>query len=297
MRILITGINGFIGLHLAGKLLKRGHFITGIGRTKKCKVANINTYYEGSVLDKRLVEKASYNAEVIVHLAALTSHEDIVGNKFAALETNFLGTKNVLDVFSKSKKLKKFLYPSSGKVYGRIMHLPISERHPTNPQNVLGKSKLMTEKLIDFYSNNQKEFIVFRIFNIYGTGQSENFLIPTILGQLTENKREIVLGDVDAKRDWVYIDDLVNAFILAVEGKGHLGISTYNICTGIGTSASKITKIISELKGVDIKVKINPALIRNDEMKDEYGSYDLANKVFGWKPKVNLKDGLQRLLN
>lgn len=292
MRILITGINGFIGQSLANKLLERGHFITGIGQTTKCKIPEIKTYYKGSVLDKRLVEKASYDAEAIVHLAALTSHKDIVGNKFATLETNFLGTKNVLDAFSKSKKLNKFLYASSGKVYGRIMHLPIFEEHPTNPQNVLGKSKLITERLIDFYNNNQKEFIVFRIFNIYGPRQNKNFLIPTILSQLQEGKKEIVLGDIDARRDWVYIDDLVNALILATEGKGHLGISSYNICTGLGTSAKEIVKIISKLKDIDIKVKINPALIRGDEMRDEYGSYELAKRYLGWKPKISLRKGL-----
>lgn len=295
MRILITGINGFIGRNLSAKLLKRGHFVTGLARNKKCKVDNIKTYYEGTVLDKKLVEKASRDIEAVIHLAALTSYEAIVGNKFETLETNFLGTKNVLDAFSKSKQTRKFLYSSTGKVYGKIMHLPIRENHPTNPQNVLGKSKLITERLIDFYNDNQKELIIFRIFNIYGAGQHKNFLIPTILAQLHKRKREIVLGDIDAKRDYVYIDDLVNAFILAIEGKGYKGLSTYNICTGLASSASQIVKMISKIKEVDIKVKINPSLIRRDEIKDEYGSFELAKKYLGWNPKISLEVGLNIL--
>lgn len=297
MRILITGINGFIGQHLAYTLIQRGHFITGLGRSKKCKVNNIKTYYEGTVLDEKLVETASRDMEAVIHLASLTSHKDIVDNRSKTLETNILGTKNVLDSFSKSKKLKKFLYASSGKVYGKIIHLPISENHPTSPQNVLGKSKLITEKLIDFYNNNQKEFIIFRIFNIYGPRQSENFLIPTILAQLGYGKREIVLGDIAAKRDYVYIDDVVRAFILAIEGKGYKGVSIFNICTGIGSSASETVKIISKIKGVDIKVKRNPKLLRPDEMKDEYGSYAKAKKILGWKPKIGLIEGLRKLTN
>lgn len=296
MRILITGINGFIGLHLAEKLLKRGHFVTGIGRTKKCKIPDIKTYYEGSVLDKKLLEKAIKDVEIVIHLAAITSHKEIVDKKAKAIATNLLGTKNVLHVFSNSKA-RKFLYPSTGKVYGKVLYLPITENHPTNPLNILGKSKLEVEKLIDFYNNNQKEFIIFRIFNAYGPSQREGFLIPAILKQIHEGKKEIVLGDIDARRDWVYIDDLINAFILAIEKKGYKGLSAYNICTGVGSSARDIVKIISKVKGLDIKVRVDPKLLRPDEMKDEYGSFEKTQRILGWKPKVNLKDGLQRLLS
>lgn len=296
MKILITGINGFIGIHLADKLLKRGHLIAGIGRTKECKIPDIKTYYEGTVLDKKLLEKAIKDVEIVIHLAAITSHKEIVDKKSKAIAANLLGTKNVLNVFSNSSA-RKFLYASTGKVYGKVIDLPITESHPTNPLSILGKSKLEAEELINSHNDNKKQFIIFRVFNVYGPIQNKNFLIPAILAQLQEGKKEIVLGDIDARRDWVYIDDLINAFILAIEEKGNLGVSVYNICTGIGSSAKEIVKIISKLKGIDIKVKVNLSLLRTDEMKDEYGSYDLANKVFGWKPKVNLKDGLQRLLN
>lgn len=284
MRVLITGINGFIGKHLTERLLGKGHRVSGIVRE------------DGGVLNKKIVGKAIRHSEVVIHLAALTSHEDIVDNKFKSLEINLQGTRNVLEAFLKSRTTKKLLYASTGKVYGKIVHLPILETHPTSPLNILGKSKLITEKLIDFYSNNQKEFIIFRIFNTYGTGQNKNFLIPTILRQLSQKKREIVLGDVSAKRDYLYIDDLMRAFILAIENKGPLGVSIYNICTGIGSSALEIIKIISKIKGLDIKVKSNPAFIRGDEMKDEYGSFRFAKKTFGWVPKVSLEEGLRKFI-
>ena len=280
-------MNGFIGQHLFRKLIERGHKVKGL--------ENKN----GGVLNEKLVEKAVRNAEIVVHLAALTSHKDIADNRFETLETNFLGTKNVLDAFSKSKKTKKFLFASTEKVYGKIVRLPISEDHPTNPLNVLGKSKLITEKLIDFYTStslgaSQKEFIIFRMFNVYGYGQSKNFLIPTILSQL--GKKEIVLGDIAAKRDYVYIDNVVDVFVKAIESKGMKGLSIYNICTGIGLSARQIVESIGKIKGARIKVKVNKSLLRHDEMDEEYGSYEKAKKELGWEPRISLRYGLGRLL-
>ncbi len=296
MKILITGVNGFIGQHLAKKLLEKGHFVTGIGRSKKCKVHNIKAYYEGSVLDEKLLESAIKNADATVHLAAITSHKNIVDKKSKTLATNLLGTKNVLDVFLKSKTAKKFLYASTGKVYGKIVYLPITENHPTNPLNILGESKLETEKLIRSCNKDKKEFIIFRIFNVYGPEQNENFLIPTILKQLSNGKKEIVLGDIETKRDYIYIDDLINAFVLAIEGKGSPGISIYNICTGEGSSALKIVNLISKIKGIKVKIKVNSNLIRKDESQEEYGSFELAKRQLGWEPKINIEEGLKRLI-
>lgn len=268
MRILITGINGFIGQHLARALISKGHFVVG----------------SGDVLDKKIVEKAIEGVDVVVHLAALTSHKDIVENKFETLEVNFLGTKNVLDAFLKSKSAKKFIYSSTGKVYGNVKFLPITEEHPTLPINALGKSKLITEKLIDFYANNEKAFIIFRIFNVFGPGQKDNFLVPTILKQIKKSNK-ITLGDIKAKRDYIYIDDLINAFVLAVEKDIDSGLSIFNICSGKGISAKEIVSEISKATNAPIEININPALFRKDEEDVEYGSYEKAKQILGWRPK------------
>lgn len=302
MKILITGINGFIGQYLAKELIERGHFVSGIGREKKCKVKSVNKYYSGSVLDQKFIKKIVSTNEIIVHLAALTTHEDIIVNKFETLQTNFAGTQNVLDAFSRSKITKKFIYSSTGKVYGKIINLPISEDHPTNPLNILGKSKLITEKLIDFYaaaslSTSKKEFIIFRIFNIYGLKQKNNFIIPTIISQLKAKDNSITLGDIEAKRDYVYIDDLIMAFVLAIENKSTKDISIFNICTGVGTSAAQIVKIIEKIIAKKIFIKKNKALLRSDEMKNEYGSFEKIKKAFGWQAKYTLEQGLKKIIN
>ncbi|MBI5122580.1 GDP-mannose 4,6-dehydratase [Candidatus Roizmanbacteria bacterium] len=295
MKVLITGVNGFIGQHLTRALINKNYSVIGIGRSKTSFIPEIK-YYSGSVLDKKIIIKAIKNVDAVVHLAALTAHQDIVDNKFKALEINFFGTKNLLDAFVTTKSAKKFLYASTGKVYGKIKNLPISEDHQAAPLNILGKSKLITEKLIDFYSSSKKKFIIFRIFNVFGPGQANNFLIPTILNQLDSNKNEIVLGDIEAKRDYIYIDDVINAFVLALEKKNLTGISIYNICTGVGTSAATIIKMISKIKKMALSIKSNSSLFRQDEMGEEYGSYALAKREFNWTPKLTLAEGINKLL-
>jgi len=295
MRILITGINGFIGQHLARALISKGHFIIGLDRQKKSLNEKINKYFSRDVLDKKIVEKATGEADIVVHLATLTSHKEIVDNKFETLEVNFLGTKNVLDAFSKSKFAKKFIYSSTGKVYGNIKFLPITEEHPMLPINVLGKSKLIAERLIDFYANDEKSLIIFRIFNVFGPGQKDNFLVPTILKQIKEST-EITLGDIKAKRDYIYIKDLINAFVLAIEKDIGSGLSIFNICSGKAISAEEIVSEISKINNAPIEVGINQALFRKDEEDVEYGSYEKAERAFGWHPKHSFKKGLEETI-
>ena len=295
MRILITGINGFIGQHLARALISKGHFVVGLDRQKKSLNEKISKYFSGDVLDKKMVEKAIEETDVIVHLAALTSHKDIVDNKFETLEVNFLGTKNVLDAFLKSKPAKKFIYSSSGKVYGNIKFLPIIEEHPTLPINVLGKSKLITERLIDFYANNEKSFIIFRIFNVFGPSQKDNFLVPTILKQI-EKSNKIILGDIKAKRDYTYISDIINAFVLAVEKNIDSGLSIFNICSGKGINAEEIVSEISKINNAPIKIGIDQALFRKDEKDVEYGSYKKAKQILDWCPEHSLREGLDKTI-
>jgi len=300
MKVLITGVNGFIGRRLAGALAARSHAVIGFDLQPEPAVEGLEAYFEGSVLDAVRLEEAIRGADAVVHLAALTAHQDIVDNRFQTFEINFLGTKHVLDAFRQSKSAKKFLYSSTGKVYGTIQDLPISEEHPTIPLNALGKSKLMTEQLIDFYSGQGKEQIIFRIFNVYGPGQKENFLIPTILSQLESaragSRVDIMLGDVEAARDYVYLDDVVEAFVQALEGPGQPGLSIYNLCTGRATNAREIVSSIGGIMNLEIKIYVNKRLVRPDEMAVEYGSFERARRQLGWTPRCSLEEGLKETI-
>jgi UDP-glucose 4-epimerase len=295
MNVLLTGINGFIGRNLAYHLLRQGYGVVGIGTSKNCVVNDISAYYSGTILDNDLISKVIKNVDVIIHLAALTSHTDIVNNKFRTLEINLKGTQNILDAFNCSERAHKIIYSSTGKVYGEIKQVPITEKSPTKPLNILGKSKLITEQLIDFYSDSDKDFTIFRIFQIYGPNQQNNFLIPTILSQvdnICKKKVKIVLGDIKAKRDYVYVDDVINAFIKAIEVKNKSNLNIFNICTGQPSSAEEIVEIIAVKLGIHVDIEINKKLFRSDEMDVEYGSYKKAQNFLEWSPKFTLEQGL-----
>ena len=299
MNILLTGINGFLGSNLAVHLLKRGYGVIGFDLSQTCVVNDILAYYSGSVLDNELINKITSNVDVIIHFAALTAHSDIVNNKFRTLEINHKGTQNILDAFKNSERAHKFIYSSTGKVYGEVKQVPITEESSTKPLNILGKSKLITEQLIDFYSDEEKDFTIFRIFQIYGPNQQKNFLIPTILSQINSvsgKVKKIILGDIKAKRDYVYVDDVSNAFVKAIEIKEKTKLNTFNICSGRPSSAEDIVSIISKIFNINIDIEVNEKLFRSDEMSVEYGSYNKAWKILGWSPRVTLEQGLRKTI-
>lgn len=295
MKVLITGANGFIGRHLVKALALEGHFVVGLDRQEKPLIENISRYFSGDILDKDIVEKAMEGIEVVVHLAdALIGHQTEVSNE-KAMENNFLGTKNVLSAFSKEKSARKIIYSSSGKVYGDIKFLPITEEHPTLPRSPYGKSKLIIERLIDFYANNKKLFVIFRIFNVFGPGQKDSFLLPTILNQLKQSQK-IVLRDIAAKRDYIYLDDVISVFVLAIEKEIEPGLSVFNICSGKDASAKEIVSKVSQLKKTPVEIEVDRTRLRKDEKDVECGSFEKAKKILDWSPKYSLRQGLEETI-
>ena len=176
MDILITGVNGFLGKNIANVLAKSGHKIIGLGKKESSDLECLSTYHSVSVLDKQSLNLIVKEVDCVIHLAAITAHSEIIDNKYETLDINLNGTRNILNSFKFSNKAKKFIYASSGKVYGKIKKLPLTEDSETSPINILGKSKLIAEKLIDFYSDRDKSYLIFRIFHAYGPGQIKSII-------------------------------------------------------------------------------------------------------------------------
>lgn len=292
-KIFISGINGFIGKALAKELLTQGYQVFGAGKSKDCDTENV-TYTSCNVLDKNILTESSKDCDVFVHLAAVTAHDEIVNNAEQTLQINWQGTYNMLEAFTKNKG-KHFIYASTGKVYGNFKSLPIKESDACNPLNILGKSKYICERLIDFFhkTNPEHKYSILRIFNIYGEEQKESFLVPTIIKQLKSDK--ISLGDIKAKRDYLYKDDLINAFLKVIESNGP-AMDILNVGSGEAYSAEEITNTLGNILNKKITISSDIQKNRNDELDTEYCSNEKLKKL-GWKQAYSLGKGLEATLN
>jgi len=184
---------------------------------------------------------------------------------------------------------------ASSYVYGKPNYLPIDENHPISAFNPYCQSKLLGEILCKSYN---KDFgvpvIIFRPFNIYGKGQDDNFLIPLIMKQIIKNGK-ILLKDSRPKRDFVYIDDVVNAYCKAVE-YDKTEFEIFNIGSGISYSVKKISEMIASNYDKDIKIEFSEER-RQNEVMDTIADITKANKILNWHPKVDLREGLFKLIS
>lgn len=300
MNILITGANGFIGKNLCS-ILSEHNTVVGIG-TKDAQISGVE-YFRINITDYESLEKlfVKYRFDAVYHLASVTFHDEIVNQKQHTLNINLKGTENLVLLFNKYCNNAKFIYASTGKVYaGGKKGQPIDEAVVPNPMNPLGKSKYLTEKLIDYYceDNKSNNFVILRIFNVYGYGQRDSFVIPHIMKHIKENK-VIPLGNINDYRDYIYIDDLTNCLSSVLKtdlSKQQNNIDIYNIGSGKAYSVKNILDIVEKLTGRKFEIEIKQEKIRKDEPNMEYSDSSKFKKVFRQAPKTDLEEGLRQIL-
>lgn len=299
MKILITGANGFIGRYLCDAL-KAEHDVTGIGYGDSDieGIKYINTDITNYEKLESIFKGTSF--DIVYHFAAVTFHDDIVNKKTNTLYISLKGTENVVTLFNKYCNNAIFLYTSTGKVYGGGDTQPISEANFPKPTNALGKSKYMTERLIDYYSegNKSNKFVIFRMFNIYGYGQRDSFVIPHIIKHLKANK-PLPLGNLKDYRDYLYIDDLIECFVEIANGKMAKQkdiLSIYNIGSGKPYCVQDILDIVEKKLGRKLNIQISESRQRKDETETEYSDSRKIESITGWKAKTSLEDGISKML-
>lgn len=295
MRVLITGVNGFFGKAITEEYLDRGDVeVVGIAREKGGLPIR---YHLADVLDSEAVADAFRGQpfDVVVHLAALTAHSQIVDNKYEALDINMSGTRNLLAAFNQHCPEGLFVYASSGKVYGETDEMPITERAVTNPTNVLGKSKLIAERLIDFYAQPGHKYLIARIFNIYGGDQKDNFVVPTIVRQLKEGNI-LMMGNLTDQRDYLYIKDFIKAMVGCIGHRDRLGqFEVVNIGSGVPISVRDIIGAFEGSLGIHIDVRQDAAKFRNDETLQEYCDNSRLRELADWVPQYTLASAIDEI--
>ena len=252
---------------------------------------------QGDVLDPNAIEQifSAHTFDAVFHLAAITEHHAIVDDKAATFRTNLQGTMNLLESFNRHCNGAVFLYASTGKVYGKTNEMPITERAYANPQNILGKSKRITEETIELYAVPRNQYLICRIFNIYGEGQKRSFVIPTVIDQI--NSPIITLGNMTDLRDYLYIRDLIDALIACMKHTERFaGVDYVNIGSGVPANVADIVHIVEELVGKKLLVTLDAGRLRSDETPVEFCSNRKLSELTGWKAQYSLREGIESTL-
>lgn len=281
-KTLIVGSNGFIGRNFDNRDDKY------IFLSRK----NIGNKAISLDLSKEQINDLKFNfSEIgtIVHTAGISHHNNYSDNELLMLNNKI--TENVVNFFLNSDA-SKLIFLSSGKVYGANSPEPIKEISLLKPYDIIGKSKILQEDYLYRKSSGSKKVIICRLFNAYGLNQNNNFVIPKIKDCYIY-RDNIQLGNIDVKRDFIYIDDVIRAIEKLINLKMSTNYEIFNICTQKGTSIYEILEIFSLLLKKNIKIKIEKKLKRS-ESDVEIGSFEKIHKFTGWKPMIDIYQGIEK---
>lgn len=307
-KIFVTGGGGFIGSHLIEKLVKLGYSVKTIlpynidnswgwldYSDKKIK-KNINVLL-GDICDQNLIHKETKNHDIILHLAALISIPYSYKSPRSYIDTNIIGTYNLLEA-AKTNNVSFFVNTSTSEVYGSAEYAPIDERHPLKAQSPYAASKIAADQLtLSYYRSFGLPSMILRPFNTFGPRQSLRAAIPTMITQSIENNNSIKMGNLAAKRDFTYVADTVQGYINAIKFKKNCVGETINLGTGKDFTIGETFEIIKKiLKKPNLKVISDAQRIRpiKSEVNRLISKNTKAKKLINWVPKFSGKKGFER---
>jgi len=276
-RILITGHKGSLGSLLLNRLNEQGHETVVLETEKRIQDA---TFFDG-------VENPD-TIDVLYHLAASIFVPRSWEKPDEFIESNVLGVTRVLEF---CRKHKIALVHVSSYIYGVPNYLPIDENHDLSVSNPYALSKKMAEEMVTFYGENfDLNYNIIRPFNVFGPAQKKELLLQEILTQITSSDR-IEVQDVTPRRDYIYIDDVIDFLVLA---KDKMMNEPFNLGSGVSYSVEELIAICQDVFGTNLPV-ISKGAKRRNEIPDTVADMTKAKKVFGWKLQYSLKEGIEQI--
>jgi dTDP-glucose 4,6-dehydratase len=296
MRILVTGGTGFIGSHLIPKLLAGEHDVWELQRYVTGRIGqshNVKTVY-ADLTDDFAVRKAvrTVKPDAVVHMAAISAVAYSYEHPQEVFEANLLGTINLAEAcLRECSNAKQFMFAGTSEEYGNNGVDTQTEINPLNPASPYAVSKVACEKYLS-YMNEAYDFpiTILRPFNTYGRKEDCHFLIERAIVQMLTQK-VVRLIDPTPVRDWMYIEDHVNAYLTCLGNEKTMG-EAFNFCTGIGYTVKDTVDKIAKLTDFKGEIQWCSAPQRPTESKIIIGSYQKAKKILGWEPKWDLEKGL-----
>jgi nucleoside-diphosphate-sugar epimerase len=288
--ILIIGGTGFIGYHLAKKFLQKNFKVTSVSKNppKKLRFLKKVKYIICDINNEKILKKIDDNFDYVVNLGGYVDHK----NKRETYRSHYLGLKKITKIFIK-KKIKKFIQIGSSMEYGRVQS-PQKEHFKCYPESIYGISKLLsTEYLINLYKKKKFPVVILRLYQVYGPNQDKNRLIPIIIDSCKNNKSFPCSSGVQF-RDFLFVDDLINAILRCLEKKVEGKI--INIGSGKKIEVKKIINQIVKFYKAG-KPLFGKVKLRKEEMLKVYPSLLNVRKFLGWKAKVSFDSGILKTIN
>jgi NAD dependent epimerase/dehydratase len=307
-RVLVTGAGGFIGSHLAEALVREGasvrafvHYNSrgdhGWLEAGDPEVLNEIEIFRGDLANPEAVAGAVAEREVALHLGALIPIPYSYRHPREFVTANVTGTLNVLEA-ARRAEVGRVVQTSSSEVYGTAMKIPIDEEHPLHPQSPYAATKVGADQLALSY---QRSFgtpvVIVRPFNTFGPRQSARAVIPTIVTQALS--RELIeLGATRTTRDFLYVGDTVAGMVRCGLAEGVEG-EVINLGTGVEVSIAEVVEHVLRLLGQDVPVSLDEARLRppDSEVERLVADTTKAKDLLGWKPEVDLDEGLRRTID
>lgn len=307
-RVLVTGASGFIGSHLTEKLVGRGasvramthyNFQNNWGWLESLpkEILNEIEVVPSNVCDPFAVSRAVKGMDAVFHLAALIAIPYSYIAPASYVETNVLGTLNVLEA-CREHGTARLVHTSTSETYGTAQYVPIDEKHPLVGQSPYSASKIAADKLVESYHLSfGLPASIIRPFNTFGPRQSSRAVIPTIITQALSGKKTVHLGLLSPVRDFNYVADTVSGFMAVAENDAAVGRVT-NIGSGRGVTIGKLTATILNLTASDAEILSDEKRIRPEksEVMALVCDNTLAREITGWSPKHTLEKGLAKTI-
>ena len=309
MRLLITGADGFVGRWLVREALSQGWHVNAVlgpgGETPDAwlsaeEAARTDSIHADLTSAADLGKVAAMPADAVIHLAAIASGAAARRDVQGAMKINAEATVWLLNAIGEAKQRPRFLFVSTGEVYGAGHHGPIGEDTSVDPVSPYAATKAAAEPaVLDLGPANGMDMLIARSFPHTGPGQSTSYVLPAIASRLVEAKRSgattVMTGNLDAVRDFLDVRDVVRAYLLLLE----LGVpgQAYNVASGVGRPLSDCFDALAAMIGVDVRREIDPNLLRPSDIAVLIGNPSKLQQATGWIPLIPFDRTLQDLVD
>lgn len=297
--VLVTGGAGFIGSHVSARLVERGADVVIVDDLfvgRRDHVPEAATFHELDVRSDAFAEAVREIApDGIVHLAAYHYIPHCNEDPEGAFEVNVMGTRNLLEAAEDVPTLEGVVFASTAAVYPPRDE-PHAETDPTGPMDVYGRTKLVGEDLTErFYRRTNVNAAAARLFNVYGTNETNEHLIPAILDQLRDGSRDVELGNLSPARDFVHVSDVARALLALLEEFDD-GYRAFNVGTGTEHTVREVVEHTAEALGEPIDLGQASDRVRESDRPHLRPDVSRIEREIGWTPRVAFTEGLRDLL-